>query len=131
MVHTTRLRVGFVGSGFIARFQATAMRQVRGIELAGVYSPNRAAAFAAFAKDLGVGTPVCYGSVTELAKHVDCIAIFAPNFLHVPIMEEIAAAVAGGAELKGVICEKPLGRNVAEARRLVELAESAGLLILH
>jgi len=35
--------------------------------------------------------------------------------------------VKAGAELKGVICEKPLGRNVAEARRLVELARSANL----
>jgi predicted dehydrogenase len=42
-------------------------------------------------------------------------------------MEEIVAAVKAGAELKGVICEKPLGRTVAEARRLVELARSAGL----
>ena len=50
-----------------------------------------------------------------------------PNFTRVPIMEEIAAAVAAGAELKGVICEKPLGRNMAEARRLVDLAQSAGL----
>jgi predicted dehydrogenase len=42
-------------------------------------------------------------------------------------MEEIVDAVKSGAELKGVICEKPLGRNVAEARRLVELAESVNL----
>jgi predicted dehydrogenase len=42
-------------------------------------------------------------------------------------MEEIAAAVKAGAELKGVICEKPLGRTVAEARRLVALAQSVDL----
>lgn len=103
------------------------MTQVRAIELAGVYSPNRGAAFASFARNLGLGNPVSYGSVTELAKHVDCLAILAPNFTRVPIMEEIAAAVAAGAELKGVICEKPLGRNMDEARRLVELAESVNL----
>ena len=126
-MQTKPLRVGFVGSGFVARFQATALKQVRGIELAGIYSPNRAAALASFARGLGLGEPVCYSSVTELAKHVDCIAIFAPNFVRVPIMEEIAAAVAAGAELEGVICEKPLGRTIAEARRLVELAHSANL----
>lgn len=126
-MQTRPLRVGFVGSGFVARFQAIAMKQVRGIELAGICSPNRAPALASFASGLGLGEPVCYSSVTELAKHVDCIAIFAPNFIRVPIMEEIVAAVAAGAELRGVICEKPLGRNVAEARRLVELAQSANL----
>ena len=42
-------------------------------------------------------------------------------------MEEIVAAVRAGAELKGVICEKPLGRTVAEARRLADLAAGANL----
>ena len=126
-MHTRPLRVGFVGAGFVARFHAIALKQMRGIDLAGVYSPNRGPAFASFAKDLGLGDPVSYNSVTELAKHVDCIAIFAPNFTRLPIMEEIAAAVTAGVELKGVICEKPLGRNVAEGRRLVELAQSGRL----
>lgn len=62
-----------------------------------------------------------------MALHVDAIAIYAPNYVRVEIMEEIVAAVNDGAVLKGVICEKPLGRNVAEARHLVELAEAAGL----
>jgi predicted dehydrogenase len=42
-------------------------------------------------------------------------------------MEEIVAAVKGGAALRGVICEKPLGRNLREARRLVGLAAEANL----
>jgi predicted dehydrogenase len=42
-------------------------------------------------------------------------------------MEEIAAAVKQGAVLKGVICEKPLGRTLKEACRLVDLANEAGL----
>jgi predicted dehydrogenase len=33
--------------------------------------------------------------------------------------------VKKGAKLKGVICEKPLARNLAEARRLVQLVEGA------
>ena len=44
-------------------------------------------------------------------------------------MEEIAEAVMKGkGELIGVTCEKPLGRNVKEARRLVDLARKANLL---
>ncbi|MCX6538389.1 MAG: Gfo/Idh/MocA family oxidoreductase [Acidobacteria bacterium] len=126
-MNTTRLRVGFVGAGFIARFQATAMNQVRGIELAGVHAQKGAPELASMARNLGLGDTVVYGSVPELVKHVDCVAILAPNFARVPIMEEIVSAVKAGAQLKGVICEKPLGRTVAEARRLVELAQSAGL----
>ena len=36
------------------------------------------------------------------------------------MVEEIVDAVKAGAQLKGVICEKPLARNLAEARRMVE-----------
>jgi len=126
-MNTTTLRVGFVGAGFIARFQATAMKQVRGIELAGVHALKGAPELASMARDLGLGDTVVYSSVSEMAKHVDCVAILAPNFARVSIMEEIVSAVKAGAQLKGVICEKPLGRTVAEARRLVELAQSAGL----
>lgn len=122
-----RLKVGFVGAGFIARFQVAAMAQVRGADLAGLTATAGGPEVADMARRLGVGDPVLYDSVTEMARHVDVVAIFAPNFARVAIAEELAAAVAAGAEVKGVICEKPLGRNVAEARRLVDIAQSARL----
>jgi len=68
-----------------------------------------------------------YSNVTELTKNVDAVAIYCPNYTRIAIMEEIVAAVKAGAQLKGLICEKPLGRNVKEARRLVELAQEANL----
>jgi predicted dehydrogenase len=122
-----QLKIGFVGAGFIARFQLAAMAQVRGVDLVGVTARAGAEQLADMARRLGVGEPTVYDSVTDMARHVDVVAIFAPNFARIPITEELAAAIASGAEVKGVICEKPLGRNVAEARRLVELAESARL----
>jgi len=121
------LQIGMVGAGFISRFQAVAMKQVRGMELAGVTALQGSDALIKLASNLGIGAPTAYGSVLEMAKHVDCIAIYAPNYARIAIMEEIVAAVKGGAELKGIICEKPLGRTVAEARRLVDLANSVNL----
>lgn len=123
------LRLGFVGAGFIARFQAQALLQVRNVEIAGVVSPTETttAAFAQFIKDRGLGEGKIYNSVGEMVPHVDAVAIFSPNYTRVETMEEIVAAVNRGAALKGVICEKPLARNVAEARRMVELAETADL----
>ena len=121
------LKVGTVGAGFVARFHSIAMKQVRGMELAGVTALKGAPELAKMAKDFGLGSPKVYKNVTEMAKNVDCIAMFCPNYTRVTIMEEIVAAVKAGARLKGIICEKPLGRNVAEARRLVDLAKSAKL----
>src|SRR6266542_3932592 len=123
----TNLKLGISGAGFITRFQAQALKQVRGIDFAGITQHRGSAAVVKLAKDLGVGEPAIYKSIGEMAKNVDCIAIYSPNFSRISVVEEIVAAVKSGAKLKGVICEKPLGRTVAEARRLVELAQSAGL----
>ena len=124
---TPTLKYGFVGAGFIARFQLAALRQLRGIEVAGVTSMAGAQAFATLAADWGLGEAKVFDTVGELAKHVDCVVICAPNYARVEVVEAIVDAVKAGARLKGVICEKPLGRNMAEARRLVELARSADL----
>ena len=127
------LRVGFVGAGFVARFHARAIAQIRNIEIAGITSRTEARAqeLGAMVRRTGVGEGVgegvVYPSIAEMANHVDAIAIHAPNYARVQIMEEIVDAVRAAATLKGVMCEKPLARNMAEARRLVLLAGEAGL----
>jgi predicted dehydrogenase len=122
------LRLGIVGSGFVAHFHSRAINQVRNLEIAGITSPQRAQALSQYVQENGLGEGRVYASISEMAEHVDVIAIYAPNYLRVELMEEIAAAAQRGAALKGVICEKPLGRNLREARRMVELAQQAGLL---
>ncbi|HQH70927.1 MAG TPA: Gfo/Idh/MocA family oxidoreductase [bacterium] len=122
-----KLRVGMIGAGFISHFQATAIEQVRAMEIAGVTSLKGAEEFAASVRARNLGPCVVYPNVTELVKNVDAVAIYCPNYTRIAIMEEIVAAVKAGAALKGLICEKPLGRNVKEARRLVQLAQEANL----
>jgi predicted dehydrogenase len=122
-----RLKVGFIGAGFIANFHAVAVKMVRGIELAGVYSLKGAEELAASAKENGLGKCKVQPNVAELCKSCDAVAVLAPNLARLEIVEEIVEAVKAGAELKGVICEKPLGRTVAEGKRLVALAKEAKL----
>lgn len=121
------MKLGFIGAGFVARFQAVAIHQVRGLEIAGLLQRKGSEALASFCRSQGLGDAKIYGSIAELAGNVDAIAIFAPNYTRVQVMEEIAAAVKGGAKLGGVIVEKPLARNMKEARRLIELARAAKL----
>src|SRR5262245_44049598 len=121
------MKLGFIGAGFIARFQAMAIEQVRGLEIAGLVRRRGSEALAAFCRSRGLGPAAIYDSIGELAQHVDAIAIFVPNFCRIEAMEQIVAAVKAGARLQGVILEKPLGRNMREARRLVELAREAKL----
>lgn len=120
-------RYGFIGAGFIAKFQASALKFVRGVDLVGVHALKGADELAAYAKSEGLGNCKVYGSIKELCDNVDAVAILAPNFARIQIVKEIVAAVKGGAKLKGLISEKPLGRTVAEAMELVALAKEAGL----
>jgi len=123
------LKLGIVGAGFIAKFQVQALAQIRSVEVTGIVSRTRehAEALAHMARSYHIGAPAVYDSIAAMAPHVDAIALYAPNYVRVEMVEEIVEAARRGAALKGVICEKPLARNIAEARRLVELAESANL----
>ena len=122
-----RFRFGFIGAGFIAKFQTKALMHVRDADLSGVCALKGADELAAFAKEKGLGDCRVYPNVAELCNHCDAAAIFAPNFARVDIAQQIADAVRAGAPLKGIICEKPLGRTVAEAKQLVALAKETGL----
>src|SRR6056297_142709 len=121
------LKVGFIGSGFIAHFMAKAMKQVRHCELTAIYNRSGSEDLARYAKENGLGYPKLYDSIKDLCKHSDVVVILTPNFTRIEIMEEIAWSVESGADLKYIICEKPLGRTIAEAKRMVQLAEEAGL----
>src|SRR5580704_8233379 len=60
-----RLRIGLVGTGYIADFHARALKGIPGVELVAVadQSPLRAAAFA---RDNGIAQ--AYGSLTEMLR---------------------------------------------------------------
>lgn len=121
------LRYGIVGGGFITEFQLRALESVRGIEVGGLTSRTAPERLAAEARAAGLGCAQIYESVEAMTHDVDVVALFAPNFTRVDHMEQIAAAVRNGARLKGIVCEKPLARNLGEARRVLELTREIGV----
>jgi predicted dehydrogenase len=128
-----RLGAGFIGSGFITRFHIQSWVGVRDADVRGVWSPNlkHAEEAAALARSLRVGQARAFGSIEEMvaAPEIDCIWLCGPNHTRLDNMERIVLAIESGkGKLVGIACEKPLARNVAEAKRMVELVERAGLL---
>jgi len=65
---TERLGIGFVGSGFNARFHIQSLTSVREIDVRGVWSPNEknAASSAALARELDVGEARPYKSIRDM-----------------------------------------------------------------
>jgi predicted dehydrogenase len=127
-----RLGVGFFGSGFNAQFHLQAWSGVRDADVLGVWSPQQAnaAQAAEVARRLNLGAAKPYPSITAMIADpaIDALWICGANFARVENMEEITdAIIRAKGKLLGVACEKPLARNAAEARRMVELAAHSGL----
>jgi predicted dehydrogenase len=120
------VRYGIVGGGFLPAFMLRALTQVRGVEVSGLVSRRPPEHLARFAREHGLGPARVYGSIAEMVPNVDVVAFFGPNFTRVEALEEVAGAVRKGARLAGLICEKPLARNLREARRVLEIAREIG-----
>src|SRR3954466_6487753 len=127
-----RLGIGFVGSGFNARFHIQSFTGVRDADVRGVYSPNEknAASTAALARQHEVGEARAYKSIRDMIADpaIDALWLCGPNHARISNIEEIIDAVKSGAgKLRGLASEKPLARNFAEAKKVAELAKSVGL----
>ena len=129
-----RLGIGFIGGGFITRFHIQSLVGVRDADVVGVMSRTKASAeeSATLARTIGVGSDAkAYDSITDMIAdpNIHALWVCSPNFARVETFEEIANAISSGkGELIGVTCEKPLGRNVEEAKKVLELTQSVNLL---
>jgi predicted dehydrogenase len=127
-----RLGIGLVGSGFNAGFHLRAFRGVRDADVLGVWSPNHehAAAAAARARQFDLGDARPYASIRDMIGDpaIDALWITGPNDRRIENFEEIVDSLERGrGSLRGIACEKPLARNVAEAGRVLALARRAGV----
>src|ERR1700680_2063656 len=119
------LKIGLVGYGFMGRTHSNAFLQApRFFDVP--YQPVLKAVCArnadrakGFAENWGYQSIETDWRALIERKDIDLIDIASPNDTHREIA--IAAARAG----KMVLCEKPLGRDAAEAKAMTEAVESA------
>jgi len=115
------MRIAMLGSGFIGRFYADSLQGQRTRDrIVSIYSRREESA-KKFAADYG-----CSHWTTEMEEAVkhpdaDVVCISLPNNLHE------AAVLLCCKYKKAVITTKPLGRNAAEARRMLDAVEKAGI----
>jgi len=122
-----KLNIAVIGYGFMGRTHSNAFRSAPNFfDLP--YEPvlktvcaRNAERGKSFAANWGFEKAVCDWREVVADKDIDLIDIASPNDTHCEIA--IAAAKAG----KMVMCEKPLGRNAAEATDMVAAVEAAGV----
>ncbi|EAX48567.1 oxidoreductase domain protein [Thermosinus carboxydivorans Nor1] len=115
------LGVAIIGAGMIANIHVTALQEIPGARITGVWSRN-AEATAKFAAKHGIKAFKSYEDVLADAK-TDIISLCLPPGLHVDF--GLQAAAAG----KHLIVEKPMDIDAAKARRLIEVYRAKNLVL--
>jgi D-apiose dehydrogenase len=120
------LRFAILGAGFWARYQLAAWRELPGAQCVALCDPIRAKA-EALAHEAGGGMTVYADAEEMLARETpDFVDIIAGVEAHQPL-----TALAAQHRVP-VICQKPLGRSLEEARAMVEVCRAAGVpLFVH
>jgi predicted dehydrogenase len=118
---TRKPRLGFLGLGWIGMNRMRAIAHSGSAEIAAVADTS-----ADVAEGLADAAPnaLSLRSLDELLAHdLDAIVIATPSALHA---QQACAALERGV---AVFCQKPLGRDAAETRRVVEAARRADRLL--
>src|SRR4026208_1928038 len=113
--------IGIIGTGFARTTQIPGFRDCMGAKVVAIASRNRARAEAAVEE---VRIEHVADDWQELVRHpdVDLVSVVTPPSTHIEI------TLAALEERKAVLCEKPMALNAAEAARMVEKANAAGVL---
>ncbi len=115
-----KIKVGVVGTGFIGPAHIEALRRLPNIEVVALCEVTAELARQK-ADALGIGRSYVFDELVR-QEDITSVHICTPNFLH--YSQSKAALLAG----KHVICEKPLAKDLAEAKELVDIAKETGLV---
>ena len=128
MTNNKTLRIGLIGTGFMARAHTNAYKRVGDFFPDLKWKPRLKAVCArtpekvrAFADQWGYESVETDWRTLVSRKDIDAVDICAPNDTHAEIA---LAAIAAG---KMILCEKPLARTVAEGQPMVDAVEEAGV----
>ena len=114
------LRFAIIGTGFWARYQLAAWREVPGAKCVALYNRTRAKA-EVLARDFDV--PAVYDDVEQLIQHEkpDFVDIITDVDTHSQFVHLAAAHHVP------VICQKPLAPSVAEAEKMIAACRSGAV----
>lgn len=128
MENKKQLRIGLIGCGLMGRTHTNGYKRIGDFFPELQYRPvlkavcsRREEKVKAFAEQWGYESYTTDWKEIIARDDIDAVDICTPNDTHSEIA--LAAAAAG----KMILCEKPLARNLAEAQKMVDAIEKAGV----
>ena len=123
MTNGNPVRIGIIGAGFARTTQIPGFRDCMGARVVAIASrrPERASEVA---KEFDIAHVASDWRELVTRDDVDLVSVVTPPATH---MEMTLVALEHG---KAVLCEKPMAMNAAQAKRMTEAAQKAGLLAL-
>lgn len=115
------VRIAMLGTGFIAEFRTQVYARLQGVKVVAVMGRDLEKA-RQFAAANGIGHAASSFEDILSGSEFDAVDLCLPNHLHMDAA--IAIARAG----KHILCEKPLGRTLAEAQAMLQAVEEAGVI---
>ncbi|MBZ0294394.1 MAG: Gfo/Idh/MocA family oxidoreductase, partial [Anaerolineae bacterium] len=118
------VRVGVIGSGFIANIHVNGLKHCPDAEIVAVASktPGKASKFA---DERGI--PNAYEDYHQLLARDDiqAVTIAVPNYMH----EEVVTTAAQFR--KHILCEKPFARTLQEGQNMLDAVQAAGVKLVY
>ncbi len=113
--------ITMLGTGLISDFYTMTLHGQRGRDRVRVVYSRSESRGQAFSERWDI--PEFTTDMAEAIRHpeTDVVVVALPNHLHEDAVKAVAAAG------KAVLCTKPLGRNAAEAKRMLDAVEAAGV----
>jgi predicted dehydrogenase len=115
--------VGIVGAGFARTTQIPGFKNCAGARVVAITSRHRERA-QSVADEFGIEHVTSDWKELVAREDIDLVSVVTPPSTH---MEITLAALEHG---KAVLCEKPMAMDAAEARRMTDRANEAGVLAL-
>jgi UDP-N-acetyl-2-amino-2-deoxyglucuronate dehydrogenase len=118
------LRAAIVGCHGIGKTHAKTIEQATMVELVALCDLDEQ-----IARELSheYGDPPVYADISEMLAEIepDIVCLAVPTSAHAPLT--VQSARAG---VKGILCEKPMAKNLAEARDMIEACRDSGTQLI-
>jgi myo-inositol 2-dehydrogenase / D-chiro-inositol 1-dehydrogenase len=112
----SKIKIGFLGAGYIAGVHSSILARDERVEIAAVHDLKKP-----LAEQLARSTGAAVAhSVAEVLALSDAVYVTTPNTKHTEL------AIVSTEERKHVFCEKPMATTLADARRVLKAAEKSG-----